>query len=461
MSFFRKKSIVVNDENNHLKRTLSTLDLVLLGLGAIVGTGIFVVTGTAAANLAGPALIISFILAAFCVILSGLCYAEFASRVPILGGPYAYAYAIFGEVVGFMTGWVVICEFFLAIASVASGWSGYVQGFLSSLNVDLPKAITSAYRPEKGTYVDVIAIGVLVLVTAIVSQEAKKALRLNNYMLFVKFGLIILFVALGAFYVKPGNWKPFNPFGTKGIIGGAAMVYFAFLGFDAVAMAADEVEDPQKTVPKGIIGSIAISTILYMAVTLVLTGMVPYTKLGIKDPVAFAMRYVNHNVVGALISVGAIITLLTVCISMIYSLARMLYAISKDGLLPEFFSKVDEKHHSPKNATIFVGVLAMVFAGFVPLEILAEIANLSALVYFIVLAVGIIKLRKDFGKPKEHEFKVPLVPIVPIFTILVCLVLMSQLSKMTWILFISWLVIGFILYFTYGYKHSILNEKKD
>lgn len=459
MSFFRKKPLEVKEESSHLKRDLSALDLIFLGLGAIVGTGIFVVTGTAAANLAGPALILSFVLAAFCVILSGLCYAEFASRIPVLGGPYAYAFTIFGEMMGFITGWIVICEFFLAIASVASGWSGYVQGLLNSLGIYLPKALSGAYHPEEGTYVDLIAVLVIIFVTWVVCQEAKKALRLNNLMLFVKFGLIALFILLGVFYVKPGNWQPFNPFGVKGIVSGAAMVYFAFLGFDAVAMAAEEVKDPQKNVPKGIIGSIVISTILYIIVTLVLTGMVPYTHLNIKDPVAFAMRFVSHPMVGAVISVGAIITLLTVCISMTYSLTRMLYAVSKDGLLPKFFKEVDTKNQIPKKATIFVGILAAIFAGIVPLETLAEITNLSALTYFTILSIGLLKLRKDFGKPQAHEFRVPFVPVVPIFTVGVCVLLMSELSGLTWLLFLGWVVLGFGVYFFYGYKHSILNDK--
>lgn len=459
MQIFRKKPIEIHsEEHGNLKRDLNAMDLVLLGLGAIVGTGIFVVTGTAAANLAGPALIISFIIAACCVALSGLCYAEFASRLPIVGGPYAYTYTIFGEVVGFITGWIIICEFFLAIASVASGWSGYVQGFLNSLGIYLPKALSGAYRQGEGTYVDIIAVAVVIFVTWIVSQEAKKALRMNSVMLFVKFGLIALFLIVGIFYVKPGNWQPFNPFGVKGVVSGAAMVYFAFLGFDAVAMAAEEVKDPQKNVPRGIIGSIVISTGLYIIVTLVLTGVVPYLKLDVKDAVAFAMRYVGHNAIGAVISVGAIVTLLTVIISMTYSLARMLYAISKDGLLPKFFSKVDQKHKVPKNATLFVGALAMIFAGVVPLEVLAELTNLAALVYFGILALGIIKLRKMLGKPEKHHFKVPLVPFLPLLSVAVCILLMTQLSLKTWLIFIVWVVIGFIVYATYGYKHSNLNK---
>lgn len=458
MTIFRKKPLQLQPEASNLKRNLSLWDLIFLGLGAVVGTGIFVVTGTAAANLAGPALVISFGVAAFCVILSGLCYAELSSRLPIIGGPYTYAYTLFGEIVGWITGWLVICEFFLAVASVASGWSGYVQGFLNSLGIYLPKAISAAYHPENGTYVDIIAVLVVLFVTWVVSMEAKKALRLNHLMLFIKFAMIIVFVLLGAFYVKPGNWQPFNPFGAKGIVAGAAMVYFAFLGFDAVAMAAEEVKNPKKNVPRGMIGAIAISTILYILVTLVLTGMVPFAKLNVKDPVAFAMRYAHHNVVGALISVGAIITLLTVCISMMYSLARMLYAISKDGLLPKFFGKVDEKNKTPKNATIFVGILGAIFAGVFPIEILAEVTNLSALAYFVVLALALIKMRHVYGKPGPDEFKVPLVPFIPILTILICGVLMFQLSLMTWIVFGIWCLIGLILYFSYGYKHSALNE---
>lgn len=460
MSIFRKKDLNANRVDvGGMKKELKTLDLILLGIGAIVGTGIFVVTGVAAERYAGPALSLSFLVAAGAIILSGLCYAEFSSRIPIIGGPYAYMYVVFGEVVAWMTGWMVICEFFLAVASVASGWSGYVHGFLASLGINLPQALSGAYNPAKGTYVDLIAVLVMVLVTFWVSLEAKTALRLNNIMVFVKFGIILLFVLVGVFYVKPDNWQPFMPFGFSGVVSGAALVFFAFLGFDAVSMAAEEVKNPQRDIPRGIIGSIIISTILYIIVTLVLTGIVPFDALGVKDPVAFAMRFIDHGIIATIISVGAILTLLTVTISMMYSLARIVYAISKDGLLPKFMSKIDEKHRTPKNATYVAGLFAMVFAGVVPMEMLAELTNIVSLLYLIIMALGIIKLRKMMGVPKKGEFKVPLVPFLPILSIIACVALMVQLQASTWKIFAVAVVIGFVIYFAYGYKHSNYDEK--
>ncbi len=351
MDLFRKKEINLN-HTSEMKKELKTSDLIMLGIGAIIGTGIFVVTGVAANQNAGPALSLSFVLAAIVVILSGLSFAEFASRVPVIGGPYAYLYVVFGEFAAWLTGWLLIGEFLLAVSSVASGWSGYMQGFLKSLGAELPQALTGGYNPENGTYIDLIAVLVVIFVTYIVSLEAKKALRLNNAMVYVKFGIIALFIIVGIFFVKPDNWQPFMPFGFSGVLDGAALVFFAFLGFDAVAMAAEEVKNPQKDVPRGIIGSILIATVLYIIVTLILTGIVPYTELGVNDPVAFAMRYVGHGTVGAVIAVGAILTLLTVTISMMYSLARLLFAVSKDGLLPKFMTEIDQKHRTPKKSDL-------------------------------------------------------------------------------------------------------------
>lgn len=377
----------------------------------------------------------------------------------MIGGPYAYLYVVFGEFAAWLTGWLLIGEFLLAVSSVASGWSGYMQGFLKSLGAELPQALTGGYNPKNGTYIDLIAVLVVIFVTYIVSLEAKKALRLNNAMVYVKFGIIALFIIVGIFFVKPDNWQPFMPFGFSGVLDGAALVFFAFLGFDAVAMAAEEVKNPQKDVPRGIIGSILIATVLYIIVTLILTGIVPYTELGVNDPVAFAMRYVGHGTVGAVIAVGAILTLLTVTISMMYSLARLLFAVSKDGLLPKFMTEIDQKHRTPKKATYAAGVAAVFFAGFFPLNVLAELTNIMALAYLMLVSLGLLKLRKMFGKPKAGEFKVPFVPLLPIVSILTCIVLMLRLQTVTWIVFGIVMVIGLIIYFGYGYGHSKMNEK--
>ncbi|MDR0922128.1 MAG: amino acid permease [Lactobacillales bacterium] len=465
MSVLRKKKFPSKPVDSGLKRELKTLDLILLGIGAIVGTGIFTITGIAAEKYAGPALTVSFLIAAVAVGLSGLFYAEFASRIPAIGGPYAYMYSVFGELMAWLTGWFMILEFTLAVSSVASGWAGYVSGFLDGLGIHLPMAISGAFHPEKGTYVDLMALLVVIAVTFWVSQEAKKMLRLNNAMVYLKFAIIILFVVVGLFHVNPSNWQPFMPYGFfgvngKGVVAGAALVFFAYLGFESVSMAVEEVKNPQKDIPRGVIGSIVITTILYVVVTLVLTGVVPFHMLGVKDPVAFAMRSIGQGFVGSIISVAAILTLLTVTISMMYSLSRLIYAVAKDGLLPKSLSKVDETHHTPRNATYLAGVIAMIFAGIVPLNLLAEFVNIVSLMYLIFMALGIIKLRRDSGLPEEGQFKTPLVPLLPILSILISAYLMLQLQEITWIVFGISIAVGLLIYFFYGFRHSALNHEE-
>lgn len=459
MNVFRKKTLRPATQG-FMKKNLKLKDLIMLGIGAVIGTGVFVVTGTAAANYAGPAATLSFVVAAFVVILSGFSFAEFASRVPVTGGPYSYLYVVFGELIGWLAGWFLICEYLLAVSSVASGWSSYVQGFLASMGVQLPTALTAGYNAKAGTYVDLIAALVVIFITFWVSQEAKKALRLNNAMVWVKFGIIALFIVVGVFFVEPSNWKPYLPYGLSGIFDGAALVFFAFLGFDAIAMAAEEVKDPQKDIPRGIIGSIIIATVLYVIVTLILTGIVPYTELGVGDPVAFAMRYVNLGMVGSILSVGAILTLLTVTISMLYSLVRLVYAISQDGLLPAFLQKIDKKHRTPVRATFVTGAIALFFAAAFPLDLLAELTNITALACLILMSLGIIRLRKMMGEPKKGEYKVPFVPVLPWLSALACAFLMTRLQTATWIVFAITVAIGLIIYFFYGYKNSHLNENK-
>ena len=459
MDVFRKKP-TKKASLGYMKRNLKLKDLILLGIGAVIGTGIFVVTGSAAADYAGPAAMLSFLVAAFVVILSGFSFAEFASRVPVTGGPYSYMYVVFGELSGWMAGWFLICEYLLAVSSVASGWSSYVQGFLASLGMTLPKPLTAGYNAKEGTYIDLIAALVVVFITVWVTQEAKKALRLNNLMVWVKFALIALFIVVGVFFIEPSNWKPYMPFGFSGVFDGAALVFFAFLGFDAITLAAEEVENPQKNIPRGIIGSIAIATVLYVIVTLILTGMVPYTELGVGDPVAFALRYVKLDMIGSVISIGAILTLLTVTISMLYSLVRLIYAISQDGLLPAFLQKIDQKHRTPVRATYVAGGIALFFAAAFPLAILAELTNITALACLIMMSLGILRLRKTMGQPKKGEYKVPFVPVLPWLSVLACAFLMSRLQKATWTVFIITIVLGLAIYFFYGYQHSHLAKKE-
>ncbi|MDR0690565.1 MAG: amino acid permease [Streptococcaceae bacterium] len=466
MKFFRTKEIPQNVETTQLKRNLKTKDLLILGIGAIVGTGIFTITGIAASECAGPALTLSFLIAAVAVGISGLFYAEFASRIPMIGGPYAYLYSVLGEGIAWLTGWLMILEFMLAISSVASGWAGYLQGWLNSLGIYLPKVLRASFNLKNGTYVDILAMLVLLFVTLWVSQEAKKMLRLNQWMVYVKFGIIALFVTIGMFFINLKNLTPFMPYGfigahgKGGVMAGAALVFFAYLGFESVPMAVEEVENPQKRIPQGVLGSIVLVAVLYMIVTLMLTGIVPFDKLnGIKDPVAYAMRAINQPLVASIISITAVLTLLTVCISMLYSLSRLIYAISKDGLLPESLQKVDHKTQVPKNATFVAGIFSMIFAGVFPLNLLAEFVNIATLMYLIFIAIGIIILRQKFGEPHKKEFKTPFVPMLPILSIAISGYLMFRLQAVTWLSFFVALILGFIIYFCYGSKHSLLDTK--
>ncbi|WP_165212614.1 amino acid permease [Streptococcus tangpeifui] len=462
MNIFRKKD--PRQAKTEMARSLGVTDLVFLGLGSMVGTGIFTITGIGAANYAGPGLVISIIIAAVAVGISALFFAEFASRLPANGGAYSYVYATLGEFPAWMVGWMIIMEFLIAISSVASGWGAYLKGLLASFNITLPTALNGTLDPSKGTYVDLLPVLVMIAVTALVLMNSKSVLRFNSFLVILKFSALALFIVAGFFFIKPNNWSNFMPFGLgqlyggkTGIVAGASIMFFAFLGFESLSMAVDEAKEPQKTVPRGITLSLIIVTIVYIVVTLVLTGIVHYTKLGVADAVAFALRHVGLSWAANYVSTVAILTLITVCISMTYALSRTVYSISRDGLLPKSFRHISEKSKIPDNATLLVGIFAIIFAGIVPLAALAEFVNICTLAYLIVLAVALIKLRQDKGTPQKDQFKTPLVPILPIISIIICLSLMSQFMTVTWIAFGISVLIGLLIYFLYGYKNSAID----
>ncbi|SJZ99031.1 basic amino acid/polyamine antiporter, APA family [Pilibacter termitis] len=463
MSILRKKPIPKTPDESKLTRNLTTFDLVFLGVGAIVGTGIFIATGQGAQAWAGPGLSLSFLIAAFAVMLSGLIFAEYASRIQAIGGPYAYLYSVFGEFFGWLGGFFVIVEFVLAGSSVATGWSGYVRGFLGDIGIHLPRLISSASNFEDGSFgFDLIAMVVAFIVTVWVAQDAKEVLRFNSVIVIIKLAVIVLFILVGVFFIKPENWMPFMPYGFigsengKGVFAGAALVFFAYLGFESISMSVEEAINPKKTIPRGILLSIALTTVLYILVTVVLTGMVNYKELGVDDPVAFAMRMVHQPLVASIISIVAILTLLTVLVSMTYALSRLVYAIAKDGLLPKYLTQVNDKHHTPQNATFTAGFIGLIFAGFVPLSTLMQVVNMVTLTYLILMAIGILVLRKGEKEAPEGVFKTPLVPIVPILSVIISAYLMFQLSLLTWLIFGGLIVIGVLIYLLYGYKHSKL-----
>ncbi|AZB41977.1 amino acid permease [Bacillus sp. FJAT-42376] len=463
MSVFRKKSIdqIIRDSGSKgvsLNKTLGAFDLTMLGIGAIIGTGIFVLTGVAAAEHAGPALVLSFILAGIACAFAALCYAEFASSVPVSGSAYTYSYATFGELMAWILGWDLLLEYGLASAAVASGWSGYFQGLLAGFGLHLPTALTSAYSPENGTYFDITAVVIAFLITFLLTKGVRESVRLNAIMVILKIVVVLLFIAVGVWYVKPDNWTPFMPFGFSGVAAGAATVFFAYIGFDAVSSAAEEVKNPQKNMPIGIIASLAVCTVLYIVVSGILTGIVPYTELNVKNPVAFALNYINQDWVAGLISIGAIAGMTTVLLVMMYGLSRLFYAISRDGLLPNGLSKINKKTKTPVKTTYLGCVLVSIFAGFIPLDELANLTSIGTLFAFMSVSIGILVLRSS-GQGNQGGFRTPLVPLVPILAFVSCAYLMLQLQKQTWIAFVIWLAIGLVVYFAYGKKHSLLNKK--
>jgi APA family basic amino acid/polyamine antiporter len=459
-SLFRKKSInqlIQQSNQKTLKRSLSALDLTLLGVGAIIGTGIFVLTGVVAAESAGPALIISFILSGIACGLAAFCYAEFASSVPVSGSVYTYSYATLGEIFAFLIGWDLMLEYLLATSAVATGWSAYFQALLAGFGIHLPALLTSAPGSGTGGIVNLPAIFIIFLITALLSRGIKESSRVNNIMVFIKVAVIIIFIVTGVFYVKPENWTPFAPFGFEGIITGAATVFFAYLGFDAVATAAEEVKRPQRDVPIGIISSLAICTILYIAVSFILTGMVPYTQLNVADPVAFALQFVGQNSLAGIISVGAITGITTVLLVIMYAQVRVSFAMSRDGLLPKKLSNIHPTFKTPFQNTWMTGFIAAMIAGFIDLTTLANLVNIGTLAAFTAVSLAVIVLRKSHPHLKR-AFKVPFVPILPAISALLCIYLMTSLPLITWIAFVIWIGIGLIIYFGYAKHHSNLGK---
>jgi APA family basic amino acid/polyamine antiporter len=465
MSLFRKKSIAAmllesEKKGAALKKDLGAFDLTMLGIGAIIGTGIFVLTGVAASTHAGPALIISFILSGLACVFAALCYAEFASSVPVSGSAYTYSYATFGELIAWVLGWDLILEYGVASSAVASGWSGYFQGLIGGFGIHLPKALTSAYNPTEGTFIDLPAILIVLLIAVLLSQGVKKSAKFNTIMVIIKVAVVLLFIAVGVWYVEPANWTPFMPFGFDGVAVGAATVFFAYIGFDAVSTAAEEVKNPKRDMPIGIIASLAVCTVLYIVVSAILTGIVPYTELNVKNPVAFALNYINQDWVAGFISLGAITGITTVLLVMMYGQTRLFYAISRDGLLPKVFSKVNEKTKTPMVNTWVIALMVAFFAGVIPLGKLAELTNIGTLFAFIVVSLGVLVLRKTQPNLKR-AFKVPFVPVIPILAILFCGYLALQLPETTWTTFAIWIGIGLVVYFIYGRRNSKLNNSEE
>lgn len=455
----RKKdvnSILEGSKSASIHKHLGVFDVTLMSIGATIGTGVMVLTGLVASRDAGPAVVLSFIASAIVCMLVGLCYAEFASSIPTSGSAYAYTYVSLGEIVAHLVGWSLIIGYTLSTATVAGGWSAYFNSLLKEIGIHLPNKFTAI--PSNGGIINVPAVLVVLLVTLLLSRGTKESKKINNFMVIIKLTIIVLFICVGVFYIKPENWHPFMPFGVKGVFAGAASVFFAYTGFDAVSTSAEEVKNPQRNLPIGIVASLVVCTLIYVIVCLVLTGVAYYTKLNVGDAMSYALQSVGQGFVASIISVGAIIGILAVMFAYTYGGSRILFSMSRDGLLPKPFSKISHKTDVPVLSTWIVGITAAVMTGLVDLKQLADVANITLIGTFLLVSLSVVVLRRSQPNLKR-SFKVPLVPFLPMLAVVFCLFLMFNLSKTTWLYFGAWLALGVAVYFSYSRKHSILQRQ--
>jgi len=460
-----------------LKRVLGPNHLVALGVGAIIGSGIFVLTGQAAAQYAGPSITLSFVLAAIAAGLAGLCYAEFAAMLPISGSAYTYAYATLGELLAWIIGWDLILEYLFGASAVAVGWSGYVTSLLRDFGLHLPSHLAGPpfdYVPgtgfvSTGAVVNLPAVLIVLAVTGFLVVGIQESAWLNNLAVVCKVAVILAFIGFGFFYVNPQNWSPFIPpegdhfgqYGWGGILRGAGVIFFAYIGFDAVSTTAQEAKNPQRDMPIGILGSLVICTILYMLVSLVLTGLVNYTELNVPDPIA-----VGVNAAGPAlhwlrfpVKLGAIAGLSSVILVLLMGQPRVFYAMAIDGLLPEPFGRLHPRFKTPHITTIITGGIAALLAGSLPIGLLGEMVSIGTLLAFVLVCSGILVLRRrdpDLARP----FRCPGVPVVPILGVLACFYLMAGLPWHTWERLLVWMGLGLVIYFAYGRSHSKWGQKR-
>lgn len=441
-----------------LAKVLGPFDLILMGIGAIVGTGIFVLTGTGAVT-AGPALTLSFVVAAIACGFAALCYAEFASSVPVAGSIYTYTYATLGELAAWMIGWDLLLEYGLATSAVSVGWSGYFQSLIAGFGWKLPVALTAAPGAVPGvdTLINLPALIIMLVLTALLGWGIRESARLNNVMVAIKVGVVLLFIFVGARHVQPANWQPFMPYGYNGMLSAAALVFFAFIGFDAVTSAAEEVKRPARDLPIGIIGSLGVCAVLYVVVAAIMTGIVPYQQfLGVDHPVTLALKYAGENWVAGFVDLGAILGMTTVILVMAYGQTRIIFAMSRDGLLPKRLSTVHPRFQTPFFATWMVGLFFGLIAAFVPLNVLTELINIGTLAAFSLVSIAVIIMRKKRPDLKR-TFRVPFVPVIPALAVIFCVMLMTYLSWHTWVAFAIWIALGLVVYFGYARKRSLLN----
>src|SRR5579885_1203533 len=455
--FHRKPvSMLLEDAAFHeggLKRALGALELTALGIGAIIGAGIFVLTGVAAARLAGPAVTLSFVVSGFACAMAALCYAEFAAMIPVAGSAYSYSYATMGELVGWIIGWDLILEYAVGAAAVAVGWSGYLRVILTGMGINLPVELTHAPGSAPGAIVNLPALLIVLVISAILVVGISESARLNSIIVAIKLTAVGVVILVGAFFVRPANWSPFDPFGWHGIMKGAAVIFFAYIRFDAVSTADEEVVEPQRNLPLGIIASLLVCTVLYILVAGVVTGMTPYTNIDINAPLASAFVNQGLSFVSAIISLGAVAGLTSVLLVLLLGQSRIFFAISRDGLLPPAFSRIHPRFRTPYIPTIITGIAVGLTAAFLPIQEIAELTNIGTLFAFVLVCLGVWILRHT-DPTRKRPFATPLVPWVPILGVLFCGYLMASLPAVTWMRFFAWLAIGLSIYFSYGRWHS-------
>jgi basic amino acid/polyamine antiporter, APA family len=509
MGVWSKKSIALlqseASEEGHgtLKRALGAMNLTMLGIGAIIGAGIFVLTGSAAAQYAGPAVVLSFVLAGFGCLFAGLCYAEFASMIPIAGSAYTYGYATLGEFFAWIIGWDLILEYLFGAATVAVGWSGYFVAFLGQMGIHIPARFASAPLGVEGThtlvrsqicvdpttggiveltrgavcdaaryttetgFLNLPAMALVLLMTTLLVIGIRESARFNNVIVIVKMAIVLLVIGFGFMYINKANWTPFIPantgefgqYGWSGIVRAAGVVFFAYIGFDAVSTAAQEAKNPQRDMPIGILASLGICTVLYILMALVMTGLAHYTELNVPHPVYVAINNAGPSLawLAGFINIGAIAGLASVVLVMLMGQPRIFYSMSRDGLLPAVFGKVHPRFQTPYITTIITGVVAALVAGFFPIGLLGELVSIGTLLAFVIVCAGIIVLR--YKSPNiARPFRTPMVPLVPILGILICGYMMYGLPGDTWIRLIVWMVLGILIYFGYGIRHSRIGK---
>jgi len=470
---------------NRLRRILGPVQLSSLGVGAIIGTGIFVLTGQAAHDKAGPALILSFVVSGIACIFAALCYAEFASMVPVAGSAYTYAYATMGELFAWIIGWDLVLEYTVVSATVAHGWSAYFQDFIGIFGLKVPGGLHTApfdYNPalgkivSTGTVLDLPAIVITVILTAVLIKGIRESASINTTMVGIKLAAVLFVIGVGAFYVNPANWHPFAPYGWKGLsffggaynwgtvvnglpvgmLAGAGIMFFAYIGFDCVSTQAEEARNPQRDVPIGIIASLLICTVLYIAFAAVLTGMVPYDKIDIDAPVAAAFSHVGLSSAQFVITLGALAGMTSVILGLMLGQPRVLLAMSRDGLLPKsFFADIHPRFRTPWKSSILTGIAVATLSAILPLDTLLQLVNIGTLLAFVIVCLAVLVMRRA-NPDAVRPFRCPFVPVTPVLGALLCFVLMLSLPSGNWLRLLVWLLVGFVIYFFYGRHHSVL-----